>query len=78
MYQAPSHELAAKTLDFSPSSIRDRWASGRRDMASGLALLEPTADATRRFSYLPIDAHVATIEAEAGALNTERKLGRAA
>ncbi len=47
-------------------------------MASGLALLEPTADATRRFSYLPIDAHVATIEAEAGALNTERKLGRAA
>jgi NTE family protein len=38
-YQAASHELSAKTFDYSPSSIRDRWAAGERDMASGLALL---------------------------------------
>src|SRR3954465_13528128 len=37
-YQGASHELAAKTFDYSPSSIQDRWAAGERDMASGLAL----------------------------------------
>ena len=55
-YQAADHELAAKTLDFSPSSIRDRWAAGRRDMASGLALLEGAAAGDgRRFEYLAVD-----------------------
>jgi NTE family protein len=55
-YQAADHELAAKTLDYSPSSIRDRWAAGRRDMASGLALLEgATAGDGRRLEYLAVD-----------------------
>jgi NTE family protein len=55
-YQAADHELAAKTLDFSPSSIRDRWAAGRRDMASGLALLEAAAAGDgRRLEYLAVD-----------------------
>ena len=55
-YQAADHELAAKTLDFSPSSIRDRWAAGRRDMASGLALLEEAAASDgRRLEYLAVD-----------------------
>ena len=55
-YQAADHELAAKTLDFSPSSIRDRWAAGRRDMASGLALLEGAAAGDgRRLEYLAVD-----------------------
>jgi NTE family protein len=53
-YRAAGHELAAKTLDFSPSSLRDRWAAGRRDMAAGLALLEG-ADGGRRFEYLAVD-----------------------
>ena len=53
-YQAASHELAAKMLDFSPSSLRDRWAAGRRDMAAGLTLLEG-AGGDRRFEYLAVD-----------------------
>jgi NTE family protein len=52
---AAGHELAAKTMDYSPSSLRDRWAAGRRDMAAGLALLEKAAPEGRRFEYLPVD-----------------------
>jgi NTE family protein len=67
-YQAAGHELAAKSLDYSPSSIRDRWAAGRQDMASGLALLEGTAAAGdgRRFKYLAVDPRQAGAAAEAG------------
>ena len=66
-YQAAGHELAAKTFDYSPSSIRDRWAAGARDMASGLALLEaPEADG-RRFKHLAVDPVVAAAAAETGA-----------
>ena len=67
-YQAASHELAAKSLDYSPSSVRDRWATGRRDMASGLALLEGAAasDGRRRFEYLAVDPREAGAAAEAG------------
>lgn len=36
VYQAAGHELAAKTLDFSPSSIADRWAAGLADLGAGL------------------------------------------
>src|SRR5215213_9295698 len=53
-YQAAGHELAAKTLDYSPASLRDRWAAGRRDMAAGLTLLEG-AGGERRFEYLAVD-----------------------
>ncbi len=55
-YQAAAHELAAKTLDFSPSSIRDRWAAGRRDMVSGLNLLRTSPTPQGRFDYLSIDS----------------------
>ena len=65
-YQAAGHELAAKTLDYSPSSLRDRWAAGRRDMASGLALLDGTAVDGPRFEYLAVDPRAAGA-AEAGA-----------
>ncbi|MFE1601115.1 patatin-like phospholipase family protein [Methylobacterium sp. ID0610] len=58
-YRAGLDEVAAKTLDFSPASIRDRWEAGRRDMERGLARLReagPTADHLR---YLPVDgSHV--------------------
>jgi NTE family protein len=73
-YQAASHELAAKTFDYSPSSIRDRWAAGERDMASGLALLE-TAKDEGRFQYLAIDPKLAAAAAEAGATGAALELG---
>jgi len=66
-YRAAGHELAAKTLDFSPSSIRDRWAAGRRDMAAGLALLDGAAGDGRRFEYLGVDPRRAGAAAETGA-----------
>jgi hypothetical protein len=33
------HELGAKTLEYSAASLRERWASGRRDMESALTSL---------------------------------------
>ncbi|WP_454019737.1 patatin-like phospholipase family protein [Azospirillum sp. Marseille-Q6669] len=66
-YQAASHELAAKGFDFSPSSIADRWAAGRRDMDSGLALLDGARKDTHRFRYAAVDSEVALAAAEGGA-----------
>jgi NTE family protein len=66
-YQTASHELAAKTFDYSPSSIRDRWAAGEHDMANGLALLEKAGDNEGRFHYLAVDPLLAAAGAEAGA-----------
>jgi NTE family protein len=66
-YQAASHELAAKTLDYSPSSISDRWVAGQRDLASGLALLEADGTGGQRFEYLAVDPRQAGAAAEAGA-----------
>jgi NTE family protein len=66
-YEAAGHELAGKTLDFSPSSIRDRWAAGRRDMASGLATLRGATPGLQRFEYLAVDPQGAAAAAEAGA-----------
>src|SRR4051794_11043548 len=68
-YQAASHELAAKTFDYSPSSIRDRWAAGESDMAHGLALLrDDAAQADKRlFRHLSVDPKAAFAAAETGA-----------
>jgi len=66
-YQTASHELAAKTFDYSPSAIRDRWAAGQSDMASGLALLQGAVDDERRFKHLAVDPDVSAAAAEAGA-----------
>jgi NTE family protein len=76
-YQAASHELATKTFDFSPSSIADRWAAGRRDMASGLEQLAKARRATTRFSYLPISAEDVTVAARTGA-SARMRLAQAA
>lgn len=54
VYQAGADELAAKSFDFSPSSIRDRWAAGGRDALRGLALLPPGGQANSRFHYLAL------------------------
>jgi NTE family protein len=53
-YQAASHELASKTLDFSPSSVADRWAAGRRDMEEGLLRLQTQGKQETGFEYLPL------------------------
>jgi NTE family protein len=53
-YQAGADEVAAKSFDYSPSSVRDRWAAGARDMAAGLDQLRSPGVAPRngRFTYL--------------------------
>ncbi|MBM0207642.1 DUF3734 domain-containing protein [Micromonospora sp. STR1s_5] len=35
-YEAAASELSMKSIDFSPSSIRDRWNAGANDAARGL------------------------------------------
>ncbi|MFY9293418.1 MAG: patatin-like phospholipase family protein [Methylorubrum rhodinum] len=60
VYQAGADELAAKSFDFSPSSICDRWTAGGRDAVRGLELLKPVRRASGRFDYLaPADSPVA-------------------
>ncbi len=51
-YRAAAHEVAAKGFDFSPGSIGDRWAAGRRDMGKGLALLAAEPAGKTGFAYL--------------------------
>jgi NTE family protein len=53
-YQAGADELAAKSFDYSPSSVRDRWAAGRHDMVSGLAELKTGKIDERRFRYVTL------------------------
>ena len=50
-YQAGADQLAAKSFDFSPSSIRDRWDAGRRDMGRGADRLASLAFTGPRFVY---------------------------
>jgi NTE family protein len=55
-YQAGADQLAAKSMDYSPSSVRDRWAAGQRDMKVGLSTLENRAGNAGRFSYVTLPA----------------------
>jgi NTE family protein len=55
-YQAGADELAAKSFDYSPSSVRDRWEAGRKDMAAGLARLGERSPDGTRFDYVTLDA----------------------
>lgn len=54
-YQAGPDELAAKSFDYSPSSVRDRWEAGRNDMAEGLARLDAHRPNGRRFARITLD-----------------------
>ena len=54
VYQAGAYELAAKSFDFSPSSIRDRWAAGGRDAVQGLGLLQDARPERHRFEYVTL------------------------
>jgi NTE family protein len=49
-YRAPGHELAAKMFDYSPASLRDRWAAGGRDMARAFGLLARAPERRGRFT----------------------------
>jgi NTE family protein len=64
---AGSDERAGKTFDDSPSSIRDRWAAGKRDMKKGLALLDQTPGTRHRVRYLALDPRQEAVSAELGA-----------
>ncbi len=46
-YRPPVHEVAAKTLEFSAPSVRERWAAGRQDMHAAIAALEAGRATTR-------------------------------
>lgn len=54
VYQAGADELAAKSFDFSPSSIRDRWTAGGLDAIRGLEALAPDRTGHGRFDYIAI------------------------
>ena len=64
-YQAPESEVFAKTFDYSRSSIRDRWAAGQRDIASGLGALGEAFPDERRFRHVAISRTAAAANAAA-------------
>ncbi|MDH2309229.1 patatin-like phospholipase family protein [Methylobacterium brachiatum] len=66
VYQAGADELAAKSFDFSPSSIRDRWAAGGKDAVRGLGLLAPGRRPSGRFDYLTLPDRL-LVSGDAGA-----------
>lgn len=66
-YYAGSDERAGKTFDYSPSSIRDRWAAGKRDMERSLALLDDAPGSSHRFRYLALGPRQEAVSAERGA-----------
>ncbi|GJE72242.1 patatin-like phospholipase family protein [Methylorubrum podarium] len=51
VHRAGADQLASKSFDFSPSSIRDRWQAGARDMERGLDRLAALPPAPGRFRY---------------------------
>jgi NTE family protein len=66
-YYAGSDERAGKTFDYSPSSIRDRWAAGQRDMEKSLALLDSAPADRHRLRYLALSPEEEAASAQAGA-----------
>ena len=51
VYQAEADQLAAKSFDFSPSSIRDRWQAGSRDAGRCADWLARRIPGDLRFTY---------------------------
>jgi hypothetical protein len=46
-YRPPAHETGAKAIEFSRTSISERWESGRSDMSAALATLDEGRATTR-------------------------------
>lgn len=83
-HRAPDHDPAAKALDFSSASIRERISAGRRDAERALALLAARTPARVPFLHLAVEpapeagakaARIAGPEAKDGAGAT-RAAGR--
>src|SRR5205085_12245800 len=55
-YRAKRHELAAKTLEFSRASVRERWTTGRSDMNAALDQLERGEATMQGLGYTFYDA----------------------
>jgi NTE family protein len=55
----PGRELAARMFDFSPASLAERWAAGRRDAARALDLLASGPRSRERFAYVAVDTAAA-------------------
>jgi NTE family protein len=66
-YHAASDERVGKAFDYSPSSIKDRWATGRRDMENGLALLATAPSDQPRLKVVTPNVATAALSAETGA-----------
>ncbi|MEH3146649.1 MAG: patatin-like phospholipase family protein [Methylobacterium frigidaeris] len=54
VYQAGADELAAKSFDYSPASLRDRWEAGRRDVAGLVGRAERQRSRDRRFRLVSL------------------------
>ncbi|WP_262029178.1 patatin-like phospholipase family protein [Microvirga sp. Mcv34] len=67
-YYAGSDERAGKAFDYSPSSIRDRWAAGTRDMEKSLSLLGDAPKEHRRLRYLALGPQQEAVSAQLGAM----------
>ncbi|HEU6442800.1 MAG TPA: patatin-like phospholipase family protein [Microvirga sp.] len=66
-YQSGSDERAGKAFDYSPASLRDRWAAGMRDMEHALAQLADARREAKRLNVIRLDPHVAAATAAADA-----------
>lgn len=54
-YRAPSHEMAAKTVDFSRASLEERWTSGFADIDCALNMLDAKAPTTSEHGFVFYD-----------------------
>ncbi|MCJ2124581.1 patatin-like phospholipase family protein [Methylobacterium sp. J-077] len=78
VYQAGAGELAAKSFDFSPSSIRDRWKAGGRDAVQGVGLLAMAKSANGRFDYRTLpDGLISSEDAGTGTTSAGHSFGSA-
>jgi NTE family protein len=66
-YQSGSDERAGKSFDYSPASLRDRWATGLRDMEHALVQLRRTRLEKKRLNVVRLDPGSAAASAEMGA-----------
>jgi NTE family protein len=61
-YRARRSELAAKTMEFSRASVRDRWEAGRSDMERAIDMREAGHPASRHNGFTFYDARSPAVE----------------
>ncbi|MDP4026085.1 patatin-like phospholipase family protein [Methylobacterium sp. NEAU 140] len=57
VYRAGPDEVAGKSFDYSPASLRDRWSAGRADMARGLDILRDLPPDGGRFRRIALSEY---------------------